>query len=654
MPPKLGWLTRESIFAPITIETRLFGDNSLPALSEAQAAAVKYLDGPALICSGAGAGKTSTIIAKFEHLVNVAAFDPRRILCITFTNKAANELKERLMKSAARGITEFPWVRTFHSSMLQILKRHAEEIGFRNPITIYDGTDQIGLIKNIIEDRFGMDGKYARAIRAHIGRAKNSLMPDAYIHSVKEFRKLDLIFEHYNHRLKESNAMDFDDILLHALDLLIKNPRIRARYQDLFQYILLDEHQDSNSIQNAIVKLLVKDGNITVVGDFSQSIYSFRGAEPSYFVQFPKEYEGTKVFLLEENFRSTSPIVELGNEIISFNNEEIEKKCYSTKPGNLPVLRGFENSYFEARWAAEKCKAYRYDGIPFERMAVLYRTTFISRIMEKAFNEVGVPYKLVGGVSFFERREIKDLTSYLACAVNPKDDVAFERILNAPKRGIGKKSIQKIREIDLPRSSLMEKSPIALQRKLSLKKAAEGIGMVLFILDRIKDMPPKQALEEVIDITDYEKYLETWAGDGDEGSTISRMENIEELLSIAEGKETIEEFLEDCSLRTEDDDDEEKNRGVRLSTIHAAKGLEFHTVFLVACENNILPHWRSVDEDGGSNGGNVEEERRLFYVACTRAERNLNISYADTRQNKRSGISPFLAELSDEHLNRLD
>ncbi len=626
----------------------------MPSLSEAQTAAVEYLDGPALICSGAGAGKTSTIVAKFEHLLK-GGYDPTRILCITFTNKAANELKDRLTNSTGRWIKDFPWVRTFHSSMLQILKAHPAEIGFKNPITIYDGTDQIGLIKNVLENSFGIEGKFARAIRAHIGRAKNSLKPDAYIHSVKQFRKLDLIFEHYNRRLKESNAMDFDDILLHAHSLLANGPQIRVRYQELFQYILLDEHQDSNSIQNAIIKLLVNNGNITVVGDFSQSIYSFRGAEPSYFVRFPSEYEGTKVFLLEQNYRSTTPIVELGNEIISFNNEEMTKKCFSTKPGKLPSLRGFDNSYLEARWVAEKCRSYRYDGIAFEQMAVLYRTTFVSRIFEKAFNELGVPYKLVGGVSFYERREIKDLVSYLACTLNPKDDVAFERILNVPKRGIGRKSIQKIRDVDLPGASLMEKSPVAIQKKIGLRKVAGEIGMVLFILDRIKEMPPRQAIQEVIDITHYDEYLETYAGDGDEGSFVSRMENIEELLSIAEGRETIEEFLEDCALRTEDEDDDEEDKGVRLSTIHSAKGLEFHTVFLAACEMNILPHWRSVDEDDGDfKGANVEEERRLFYVACTRAAHNLNISYAKTRQNKPSGISPFLEELSGENLNRLD
>ena len=626
----------------------------MSSLSKAQSAAVEYLDGPALISSGAGAGKTSTIVAKFVHLVNVAGHDPRRILCITFTNKAANELKERLTKSTGRPLKDFPWVRTFHSSMLQVLKQHPEVLGFKNPITIYDGTDQIGLIKNILENSFNMDGKYSRAIRGHIGRAKNSARADYYIHSIKEFRKLDLIFEQYNRRLAESNAMDFDDILLHALRLFEKDSSIRQKYRELFQYILLDEHQDSNSIQNAIVKLLVNDGNITVVGDFSQSIYSFRGAEPSYFVQFPKEYEGTKVFLLEQNYRSTTPIVELGNEIISFNDEEIKKKCFSTKPGNLPTLRGFDNSYFEARWVAEKCRAYRYDGVPLEKMAVLYRTSFISRIIENAFNEVGVPYKLVGGVSFFERREIKDLTSYLSCAVNPRDDIAFERILNAPKRGIGKKSIERIRDVDLPGASLVEKAPVAIQKKLGLKKAAEGIGMVLFILDRIKNMPPKEALQEVIDITQYQKYMETYAGEGDDSSLTSRLENIEELLSIAEGKKTIEEFLEDCALRTDEDDDEEADRGVRLSTIHSAKGLEFHTVFLVACENNILPHWRSVGEERGGAGDNIAEERRLFYVACTRAERTLHITYARSRQNKASGISPFLTELSDEHLNRLD
>ncbi len=627
----------------------------MASLSREQASAVEYLDGPALICSGAGAGKTSTIVAKFEYLLEKGC-EPGRILCITFTNKAANELKDRLTKSTGRKASDFPWVRTFHSSMLQILKAHASVIGFTSPISIYDGSDQAGLIKNILENDFNIDGKYAKAVRAHIGKAKNSIAPDAYIHSVKEFRKLDFIFEHYNRRLRESNAMDFDDILVHAHNLLENNASIRTDYQNLFQYILLDEHQDSNSIQNAIVKLLVNKGNITVVGDFSQSIYGFRGADPSYFARFPSEYEGTKIFLLERNFRSTAPIVDLGNEIISFNNEEIKKKCFSTRPGNPPALRGFESSYFEARWVAERCRNYHLDGLAFDQMAVLYRTSFISRIVEKAFNEVGVPYKLVGGVSFFERREIKDLTSYLACAVNPKDDVAYERILNAPKRGIGKKSIQKIRDVDLPGGSLVEKSPIAIQKKTGLQKVAGGIGMVLFILDRIKNMPPGEALKEVMEITQYESYLESWAGEGSESSLGSRLENIDELLSIAEGKQTIEEFLEDCSLRSEEESDEEaEDRGVRLSTIHAAKGLEFHTVFLVGCEKNILPHWRSVEEDAGkAKGDNIEEERRLFYVACTRAGRNLHISYAQTRQNKPSGISPFLEELSDDHLNRLD
>ncbi len=237
----------------------------MPLLSKAQAAAVEYMDAPALICSGAGAGKTSTIVAKFEYLIR-EGYDPGRILCITFTNKTANGLKDRLTKSTGQWIKDFPWVRTFHSSMLQILKAHAGDIGFKNPITIYDGSDQIGLIKNILENSFNMEGKYSRAIRAHIGRAENSLKPDAYIHSVKEFTKLDFIFEHYNRRLKESNAMDFDDILLHALNLLKVELQIRTAYQDLFQYILLDEHQDSNSIQNATIKLLVKNRNITVVG----------------------------------------------------------------------------------------------------------------------------------------------------------------------------------------------------------------------------------------------------------------------------------------------------------------------------------------------------------------------------------------------------
>ena len=625
----------------------------MPSLSQEQASAVEYLDGPALICSGAGAGKTSTIVAKFDYLLQKGC-DPGRILCITFTNKAANELKERLKKSSGRKSADFPWVRTFHSSMLQILKANAPAIGFKNPISIYDGTDQLKLLKNILENDFNMDGKYTKAVRAHIGRAKNSSAPDSYIHSVKEFRKLDFIFEQYNRRLRESNAMDFDDILVHAFDLLKADHAIRTAYRNLFQYILLDEHQDSNSIQNAIVKLLVNNGNITVVGDFSQSIYGFRGADPSYFARFPSEYEGTKIFLLEQNFRSTTPIVELGNEIISFNYEEIKKNCFSTRPGSPPSLRGFDNSYFEARWVAERCRAYRHDGLPFEQMAVLYRTSFISRILEKALNELGVPYKLVGGVSFFERREIKDLTSYLACAVNPKDDVAFERILNAPKRGIGKKSIQKIRELDLPGSSLREKSPIAIQKKTGLQKAAGGIGMVLFILDRIKNMPPREALREVIEITQYESYLETWAGEGEDSSIASRLENIEELLSIAEGRQSIEEFLEDCSLRSEEEaDEEEEDRGVRLSTIHAAKGLEFHTVFVVGCERNVLPHWRSVEEDQGGSIGGVQEERRLFYVACTRAGRNLHISYAAMRQNKPSGISPFLEELSGDNLTRL-
>jgi len=625
----------------------------LPSLSQAQAAAVKHVDGPALICSGAGAGKTSTIVAKFEYLVKSAGFDPQRILCITFTNKAANELKARLIQSTGRAAADFPWVRTFHSAMLQILKVHAGSIGFKTPITIYDGSDQHVLIKDIIENTFGMDGKYARAVKAHIGRAKNSVNPDSYIRSVREFRKLDLIYDQYNRRLRQLNAVDFDDILTHAQDLLRRVPEVRRKYRELFQYILLDEHQDSNAVQNAIIKLLVNNGNITVVGDFSQSIYSFRGAEPSYFVQFPKEYEGTRIFLLEQNYRSTAPIVDLGNEIIGFNDEEIKKNCFSTRPGKTPSVRAFENAYFEARWVAEKCRSYHWDGIEYDQMAVLYRTSFISRIIEKAFNEVGVPYKLVGGISFFERREIKDLVGYLTCAVNPRDDIAFERILNVPKRGIGKKSVQKIRDIDLPGGSLLDKAPIAIQKKLGLKKAAEGIGQVLAILERIRGMSPKEALETVIEMTRFDEHLETYATETENG-LVARLENVRELVSIAEGKGSVEEFLEDCALRTEDEDDEEKDRGVRLSTIHAAKGLEFDTVFLVGCEHNVLPHWRSVEEDGDRPSGKVEEERRLFYVACTRAGRNLHISYANSRQNKWSGISPFLEELSDEHLNRID
>ncbi|SMC16392.1 DNA helicase-2 / ATP-dependent DNA helicase PcrA [Desulfacinum hydrothermale DSM 13146] len=626
------------------------------SLSPAQREAVESLGRPVLVSAGAGSGKTRTLTAKIAYLVNHLGFDPQRILAITFTNKAAEEMKSRLRQITGRSPQDFPWVRTFHSACFQILKEHCEELGYRRPLTIHSEYQQKVTLKKVLA-QLDLDAKYLGPLRSAISRAKNLEDPRGYLkHATQIPRRLEAL-ELYNEILAQHNAVDFDDILALTRDLLMRNPTVRETCRDLFDYVLVDEFQDSNAVQCRIMDLLVRNGNLTVVGDDYQSIYQFRGADPSHFIHFPKTYPNAHVVRLEENYRSTRPIVAAAEALISHNAHRLEKKCFSRRDGDPVEVREFLSDDQEALWVADTCRNLQEArGIPLDRMAVLYRTKFCSMALEQAMRRRGVPYKMMGGRGFFERREVQDLNAYLVCAVNPLDDVSLERILNVPKRGLGAGTLKKIFAIGGSGTPLQEKCHRALDRGLLSKKAAQSLRGLLDLLDEVRQMPPAHALRRVVDACNYEAYLRQVSTD--ENDFVARMENIQQMLHAANQAPDLPTYLEECALVTEEQDNEDDGYGVRLSTFHGAKGLEFEAVFVIGVEEGLLPHWRSV---GSSSPGDrpeqedlagLEEERRLLYVAMTRAEKHIFLSHAKARKGDLVRPSRFLAELPEEHIKR--
>lgn len=630
------------------------------SLSAAQREAVESLGRPVLVTAGAGSGKTRTLTAKIAYLVGALGYDPRRILAITFTNKAAEEMKSRLRQITGRPPQDFPWVRTFHSACFQILKEYCEELGYRRPLTIHSEYQQKVTLKKVLA-QLDLDSKYLAPLRSAISRAKNSEDPRGYLAQANRIpRRLEAL-ELYNEILAQHNAVDFDDILGLTRDLLARNETVREACRNLFDYVLVDEFQDSNAVQCRIMDLLVRDGNLTVVGDDYQSIYQFRGADPSHFIHFPKTYPNAHVVRLEENYRSTRPIVAAAEALIAHNAHRLEKKCFSRRDGEPVEVREFLSDEQEALWVADTCRnLHETQGIPLDRMAVLYRTRFCSMVLEQAMRRRGVPYKMMGGRGFFERREVRDLNAYLLCAVNPRDDVSLEQILNVPKRGLGAGTLKKIFAIGGSGTPLREKCRRALERGLLSKKAARSLGEFLDLLEELRGLPPAHALQRVVEACAYEAYLRQISTDEDDFT--ARMENIQQMLHAASQAPDLETYLEECALVTEEQDDGDDGYGVRLSTFHGAKGLEFETVFVIGLEEGLLPHWRSLGASprGGSGVGaeeegdapGLEEERRLLYVAMTRAEKRLYLSHAKARKGDLVRPSRFLAELPEEHVRR--
>jgi len=597
---------------------------------------------PALVIAGAGSGKTRTLTAKISYLID-KGFDPERILAITFTNKAADEMKSRLVRITGLARTRFPWVRTYHSACLQILKAHYALLGFSATPQIYQPHQQEKIVKEILIQH-NFDKKHTRPVLYQISLAKNSADPYGYFRlnpTCAFLIDMAEIYTRYETILKERTAVDFDNILLLTRDLLRDQKAVREAYKERFAFVLVDEYQDTNDLQEQLTGLLTANGNLFCVGDDWQAIYSFRGSNVNHFLAFEKSYPGAKLFRLEQNFRSVDEIVQVANRVIAQNETRMDKTCFSNKKGGVVELHSFPNEGDEARWVASKVGVLHRSGIPYDKLAVLYRTKFCSLSFEQTFRAAHIPYKMMGGKGFFERKEIMDLVSYLSLAQFEKDDVSLERVINTPKRGVGPGTLKKFAALRMDGMSLLDALRLAISNKILSAKLYDGLKAFVTLIDDIKCMTPDQAIRETIVRTRYMEHLQEYAK-GDSRDITARQENIDQLIYSASQKATLQDFLEEATLFREDKEEEpeEDTGGVRLSTIHASKGLEYHTVFVIGCEEKLFPHWKSMDYTA-----DMEEERRLMYVSMTRAERCLYLSSVSFRRGQYNPPSRFLGEI---------
>ena len=588
----------------------------LMGLNPAQQEAVQTLSGPVLILAGAGSGKTKSLTHRIANLISNGV-PPYEILALTFTNKAAREMRERLagLLGMNNNFSFMPWMGTFHSICVKILRIEAESVGLSKNFVIYDTDDRLALIKRAMKELHINDKSIKpRACEAAISKAKNEgedpdeMLAKAFYPNQKQIAE---VYDRYEDMRMKADAVDFDDLLLYVAKLFRQRTDIRAKWRRKFQHILIDEYQDTNHIQYEIVKLLVNDQmNICCVGDDWQSIYSWRGADFTNILNFERDFPGAKVIKLEQNYRSTQNILDAAQKVITKNTQRSDKALFTEVGEGAPVeIHGARDEQDEARYVAGIIKK---TGRPLSDFAVLYRTNAQSQAFEKAFMEYRIPYKLVGGVRFYDRKEIRDIVAYLHLIVNPRDIISFTRVVNVPARGIGEKSVQKILEGDI--NGLTGKAAKAYLKFADIleelrKKNADGAN-------------PADMIEELLRKIDYRGYI----NDGDKLKAEERNENLTVLVGEAGAYATLDEFLADAALMSSADEEAGKD-AVTLMTLHAAKGLEFSIVFLVGMEEGLLPHVRSMDE----SAEDVEEERRLAYVGMTRAMQELFLSYAQSR-----------------------
>ncbi len=597
-------------------------ENFLDSLNETQREAVEYFDSPLLITAGAGSGKTMVITYKIAYMVKFLKIPPERILAVTFTNKAANEMKERLMNLTKLPSSRFPWVSTIHSFGLKIIKREVKD---SQKLSIYDRDDQKVLIKEIGKK---LDLKISSDEVVEIIREISNLKKRGIITKNRDIliNYLDLsmieIYIRYLEEMEKRNALDFEDLITIPYKMFVSSEELREKYKNYFSYILIDEFQDTSPEQFKLIKQIVKNGNICVVGDEDQSIYSWRGADMNLFLNFRVEFSGTKIISLEENYRSTSIILDAANQVIVNNKNRIGKKLFTRKKGGLPIgVYYYSSKEDEAEFTANFIqKNSSLDD--FFPLAVLYRINSRSALIEEALIKRGINYKIVGSQRFFDRKEIKDIVSYLRLIVDKGDNVSFLRAIHVPPKGIGEKTVEKIRNHSLEHNSSYFDSFKMLINEGGIKKekAKNFLKLIEEKSNRLKTgyySSTGELIEELIDESGYVEYLKGSSGD----PLNTREENLKELVQIGYGfKGEIYEFLEHVSLR-EGVEELKGNEMVTLMTIHSAKGLEFNTVILVGVEENILPHYLSLGYESA-----IEEERRLFYVAMTRAKKRLIIS----------------------------
>jgi Superfamily I DNA and RNA helicases len=588
----------------------------LAGLNDAQKEAVQTLEGPVLILAGAGSGKTKTLTHRIANLI-ANGVGPYEILALTFTNKAAREMRERLAKllDMENTFSFMPWMGTFHAICVKILRIESDNVGLSKNFVIYDTDDRLALIKKAMKELHVNDKTVKpKACEAAISKAKNEgedpdeMLAKAFYPNQKQIAE---VYERYEDMRQKADAVDFDDLLVYVAKLFRQRKDIREKWQQKFRHILIDEYQDTNHIQYEIVKLLVNEQrNICCVGDDWQSIYSWRGADFTNILNFERDFPGAKVIKLEQNYRSTQNILDAAQKVITKNTQRSDKVLFTEEGQGAPVeIHGARDERDEATWVAMQIKK---EGRPLSDFAVLYRTNAQSQAFEKAFMEMRLPYKLVGGVRFYDRKEIKDIVAYLHLIVNPLDVVSLDRVINVPTRGIGAVSLQRIMAGET--QLLTPKVLHAYEKFLTIlsdlrKKAANGTN-------------PADIIEELLQRIDYRGYL----NDGDKLKADERNENVTTLIGEAGAYGTLDEFLADAALMSSADEDAGDN-AVTLMTLHAAKGLEFPVVFLVGMEEGLLPHTRSMDE----SAEDVEEERRLAYVGMTRAMKELFMSYAQSR-----------------------
>ena len=637
----------------------------LNSLNDKQKEAVLATEGPCLVIAGAGSGKTKVLTHKIAYLMAEKYIKPWNILAITFTNKAANEMKERVEKIVG-DVAQEMWMGTFHSICVRILRRFIDRIGFDTSFLIFDTSDQKTVVKECLKALNIDDKTFSdRSVLSEISNAKNEMLtPKAYQAKYSgEFRKekIGQVYELYQKRLRENNAIDFDDIINYTIDILSENPDVLQYYTEKFKYVLVDEYQDTNKAQFTLVTMFAsKNGNITVVGDNDQGIYSFRGADISNILNFEKDFPGTKIIKLEQNYRCTGNILKAANAVIKHNTVKYDKKLWTENDeGNKPCIYSGEDEYDEANYVVKQIEHLKteeyYKNSDF---TILYRMNAQSRAIEDILRRENIPYKIIGGLKFYERKEIKDIIAYLRLIFNGNDNLSLKRIINEPKRGIGKTSLDAIQEVaDNNGISMYEVIKNAEQYGLNrvYVNTREFIEQIENLKAKKDEIKISDLIKETLRTTGYTQALKN-------ENTIeaeSRIQNLDEFLTVAiefedeSAENTLGDFLEGITLTTDLDNSDTSEDSVTLMTLHSAKGLEFPVVFLVGMEEGIFPGYKSIGEEK-----ELEEERRLFYVGITRAKEYLHLTCARRRtifgSTSYNQVSRFVKEIPKDILDGYD